>query len=146
MKLKLLSTLILIISSLSASSLSVESPYVRATPPGVPNTAAFMTLKNNIDEDISIMSASSSVAEVLELHTHDMTNGVMSMYQIKKIDVEAKSATVLKPGGYHVMFFGLKNPLKEGQNVDLELTLYNGEKIKFIMPVKKVMSGMSMGH
>ena len=146
MKLKLLMILMLVISSVSASSLMVNNAYVRATPPGVPNSAAFMMLMNHSSEDISVVAASSSVAKTLELHTHDMTDGVMRMYQVEKIDVKKNGHTMLEPGGFHVMFFGLKKPLVEGQNVDLELTLSNGEKIKLDVPVKKVMSGMKMNH
>ena len=146
MKLKLLMILMLAISSTWASSLMVNSAYVRATPPGVPNSAAFMMLMNHSDKDISVVGASSSVAKTLELHTHDMVNGVMRMYQVEKIDVEKNGHTMLKPGGFHIMFLGLNKPLAEGENVDLELTLSNGEKIKLEAPVKKVMSGMKMNH
>jgi len=142
MKFKMITLFLLSISSVFAASLSIEGAYVRATPPGVPNSAAFMTLINNISEDISVMKASSSFAQTVELHAHDMSDGVMRMYQIRVIDVAANDTTVLKPGGYHIMFFGLKKPLKEGDTVDLELTLYNGETVKIMAPVKKVMSGM----
>jgi len=146
MKLKLLMILMLAISSTWASSLMVSGAYVRATPPGVPNSAAFMMLMNHSSKDISVVAASSSVAKTLELHTHDMVNGVMRMYQVEKIDVEKNGHTMLKPGGFHVMFFGLKKPLIEGETVDLELTLSNGEKVNLEAPVKKVMSGMKMNH
>ena len=130
----------------TAATMTVNNAYVRATPPGVPNSAAFMQLKNHASHDISVMSATSTVAKKVELHTHDMINGEMRMYQVKKIDVNAKATTSLQPGGFHIMLLGLKKPLKEGDMINLTLTLYSGETISVSAPVKKVMSGMKMHH
>lgn len=145
MKLKSLLLLLGATSTIYASSISVENSYVRATPPSLPNSAAFMDLKNNSDKDISLVSATSTTSKVVELHTHDMKDGVMTMYQVPKIDIKANSSTVLKPGGFHIMLIGLnKKPLKEGQSVDLVLNFSNNESVKITAPVKKVMSGMMM--
>ena len=132
--------------SLMASSLMVHDAYVRATPPGLPNSAAFMMFMNHSDKDIAVVSASSNIAKKVELHTHDMVDGEMRMYQVKQIAVKANGHVMLKPGGFHIMFLGLHNPLKEGQNVDLSLTLSNGETVTLSAPVKKVASGMKMHH
>ena len=129
-------------STLLASSIKIENPYVRATPPNLPNSAAFMSVKNDSNKAVSIVSASSSISKVVELHTHDMKNGVMKMYQIPKIDIPANSKIDLKPGGLHVMFIGLNNPLKEGETVTFTLNLSNGETKTITAPIKKVMSGM----
>lgn len=146
MKLKSLVLLMLSATAIFASSLSVENPYVRATPPGLPNSAAFMSISNSSDKDISLVSARSDASSVVELHTHDMKDGVMKMYQVPKINIKANSSTVLKPGGFHIMLIGLKTkPLKEEMNVEIELHFSNGQNLKVFAPVKKVMSGMMMG-
>ncbi|RXJ88749.1 hypothetical protein CRV01_08990 [Arcobacter sp. CECT 8983] len=139
---KTLLGLLVIASALFASSIEVKNSYVRATPPGLPNSAAFMTVINNTDKDVAIVKASSPVSKVVELHTHDMKDGVMKMYQVPKIDVTSKSQTVLKPGGFHIMLIGLYNPLKVGENVELTLELSNGETKTITAPVKTVMGGM----
>lgn len=145
MKLKSLLLILASSSTLFASSLSVSDAYVRATPPNLPNSAAFMSIKNTSNKDISLVSASSDASKVSELHTHDMKDGVMTMYQVPKIDIKANSTTTLKPGGFHVMLLGLKvKPLKEGKNVELVLNFSNGQHIKVFAPVKKVMAGMKM--
>ncbi|NVJ53280.1 MAG: copper chaperone PCu(A)C [Campylobacteraceae bacterium] len=130
-------------TALFASNIEVKNSYVRATPPGLPNSAAFMTVVNNTDKDVAIVKASSTVSKVVELHTHDMKDGVMKMYQVPKIDVASKSETVLKPGGFHIMLIGLYNPLKVGENVELTLELSNGETKTITAPVKTVMGGMN---
>lgn len=139
---KLITFALLSVSTLFASSIEVQDAYVRATPPGLPNSAAFMTVKNTTSSDIAIVKASSSVADAVELHTHDMKNGVMKMYQVPKIDVDHNSHTMLEPGGYHIMLIGLHNPLKKGETVTLTLELSNGETKTITAPIKSVMGGM----
>lgn len=137
---------ILLISLLSAflfgADVEVNDAYVRATPPNLPNSAAFMKLKNTSDKDIALVSASSNVSKVVELHTHDMKDGVMKMYQVPQIDVKANSETTLKPGGFHVMFIGLHQPLKVGKDVTFTLEFSDGSTQTITAPIKTVMGGM----
>lgn len=142
-------TLVLLFSIMSvfATDLLVEDAYVRATPPNLPNSAAFMVLKNSSNENISVVKATSNVSKNVELHTHDMKDGVMKMYQVPKIDIPAKAETILKPGGFHVMFIGLHKPLKVGEKVTFTLELSNGETKTVTAPIKTVMAGMKHhGH
>ena len=136
----LLSLLVLTLISTSsfAGSVTVVQPYVRAVPPGHPNSAAFMVLKNTSEQDRALVNARSNISKVVELHTHIKEGGMMRMRQVKKIDIKAGSETVLKPGGLHVMFIGLKQQLKAGDKVELELEFDNGATIKLTVPVKMV--------
>ena len=63
---------------------------------------------------------------------------MMKMRQVESIIIDANSSTSLQPGGYHVMFLGLKNDLTEGQTVDITLYFDNGEQIKVSTPVQKI--------
>lgn len=139
----ILALLLISITSYAADSVSVMNPYVRAVPAGQPNSAAFMMLKNTSNQDRAIVNARSSASKVVELHTHKKEGGMMRMRQIEKIVVKANSKTVLKPGGLHIMFIGLKQSFKAGNKVDLELEFDNGEKIMLTAPIKKV-AGMGM--
>jgi len=137
-------TLVLLFSIMSvfATDLLIEDAYVRATPPNLPNSAVFMVLKNSSNENISVVKATSNVSKNVELHTHDMKDGVMKMYQVPKIDIPAKGETILKPGGFHVMLIGLHKPLKVGEKVTFTLELSNGETKTITAPIKTVMAGM----
>ncbi len=144
---KITSVLLLSVMSVFASNLVVEDAYVRATSPNLPNSAAFMILKNSSNENISVLKATSDVSKAVELHTHDMQDGVMKMYQIPKIDIPAKGETTLKPGSLHIMFIGLNKPLKVGEKITFTLELSNGETKTITAPIKSVMSGMKHhGH
>lgn len=144
MKKLFLATLLTVVS-LIASDIEIKDAYARATPPGLPNSAAFMTITNHSMSDVSLVSIKTNLANAAELHTHDMKNGVMKMYQVPKIDIKAHSNTVLKPGGFHIMLLGLKNkPLAVGQKVDLTLIFSDKKEINISIPVKTVMGGMKM--
>jgi len=146
MKIKLIAmSLLLSVASLMASSVMVKKSYVRATPPNIPNSAIFMMVMNKSANDLAIVGAKSDIAKKVQIHTHDMVDGMMKMYQVKKVDLKAKSHVMFKPGGFHVMLLGLNKSLKEGASVDFTLLLSNGEEIKVTAPVKKVMSGMKHG-
>jgi copper(I)-binding protein len=41
---------------------------------------------------------------------------------VQGVDLKPSTTTELRPGGLHVMLEGLKQPLKEGDNIPLTLT------------------------
>lgn len=110
----------------SPQDIAVEQPWSRATAPNAPNGAAFMTIRNSGHDADRLVSAVSAIAERVELHTHRMENGVMKMRPVDVIDIPAEGEAVLKPGGLHVMMFGLKAALVEGETFPLELTFERG--------------------
>lgn len=124
----------------SASDLvSANDPYVRAVPPGQPNSAAFMTLENKDGAGHAVVNGSSPAAKVVELHTHIHKDGMMMMRRIDKVDIPANGKTELKPGGLHVMLIGLKQELKPGEMIPVTLEFEDGSKITLEAPVRKIM-------
>lgn len=128
----------LIAATPATEDVTVVDPYVRAVPPGQPNSAAFMQLQNNSTTKHAIVKAESPVSRVVELHTHINEGGVMKMRQIKQIDVPAQGQTTLKPGGLHVMFLGLNSELKSGQSVPVTLIFEDGSKTTIHAQVRKM--------
>ncbi len=113
----------------SAHAKSQEGPiaydyaYAFATAQKQNNGATFLKLRNNTDQDRKILSASSDVADRVELHTHSMDEGVMMMREVEHYDLPANGSLVLEPMGHHIMLMGLKNPLTEGEDFMLDLTM-----------------------
>ena len=133
-----MSVLMLLSNTSYADSVTVKHPYVRAVPDGQINSAAFMVLKNTSAQDRLLVSAHSNISKVVELHTHKKEGGMMRMRQVDSIAIKAGSKTVLKPGGLHVMFIGLKQALKVGDKVDFVLEFDDGTKMELSAPVKRV--------
>jgi copper(I)-binding protein len=128
----------------AADLVSVIDPYVRAVPPGQPNSAAFMTLENQDGAAHAVVNATSPVAKVVELHTHIHEGGMMMMRRIDQVDVPANGKAELKPGGLHVMLIGLKQELKPGEMIPLTLEFEDGSEKALKAPVRKIMM-KSMG-
>lgn len=140
---------LLCLSAFAQAEITVEKPYVRAVPPGQMNSAAFMQLNNSGSEQVSLISASSSIAKNVELHNHINEEGVMKMRQVDKVNISANGTASLQPGGYHIMLIGLNQDLTEGQEIDLKLQFSDKSEQVLTIPVQKVMTGMknhSHGH
>ena len=73
------STLALLLAAPALAKVEAVDGYVRLLPPGSPNTAAFMVLKNDGDKPVALTAVASPDAGRAELHTHLHENGVMKM-------------------------------------------------------------------
>ncbi|NEX16398.1 MAG: hypothetical protein C1943_07165 [Halochromatium sp.] len=130
-----------------AEGISIEDAYVRAVPPGQTNSAAFMTLTNQGNQDRALLAAESDAAEVVELHTHRMEDGMMRMRQVEQIDLPVGEVVTLAPGGLHLMLIGLTKTLAPGDQIDLTLGFDNGSQQSLSLPVKRIEHGMgAMPH
>jgi copper(I)-binding protein len=117
-------------------SMQVSNPFARATPPGAKVAGAFMTIKNQGKETDRLVSASSPVAGLVEIHEMAMDGGMMKMRAIKGIDVKPGTTVELKPGGYHVMLEDLKQPLKPGEKIPVRLTFEKAGVVEVMVNVE----------
>ncbi len=130
------------------SSVYFLDPWARPAVPGAPNSAAYGLLVNLTDTDQLLISASTDVSEVVELH--EMIMGEGDVMQMRPVDpgiaVPAGGATLLQPGGLHIMLINLNGELPAGETIDLGLIFDDGEEIALTAPVREPeMDGMAMG-
>jgi len=130
----------------SAEDVQAEGAYVRAVPPGQPNSAAFMSLTNKGETDHVLVAAESNVSKVAELHTHSMEGGMMKMRPVEKIDLPAGETVKLQPGGLHIMLIGLTRQLSPGEDVEITLIFEDGSRASLQAPVKTVQQTMEEHH
>ena len=129
-----LSTVLLLSCALPAAAegLKVIDPWVRSAPPNAPALGVFMTLENHAATDQSVVAARTSLAvDRVELHRTVMVGEVMKMMPQEAIPVASRSATVLKPGSWHVMLIGPENVPAMGDKVQLTLVLSDGTEQTF---------------
>lgn len=129
----------------AADAMQVSGLYARAIPPGQPNSAAFLTLKNTDSSTHALVAGESSAAKIVELHTHTMDGGMMRMRPVEKIEVPAGEQVKLQPSGLHVMLIGLDHQLMPGEEIDLVLIYEDGSRKAFKAPVRRVQA-MLMQH
>lgn len=138
----------LLFTALSAQAdLILLDGHVRAMPPGQPNTAAFMQLKNTGKNSITLVSAQTTAAQKSEFHTHSTNDkGVMSMSQVPQITIKPEQVFVFKSGAHHVMLMGLKQPLKPGSSIELSLQDTQGASYTYDLPVVSLLNNAPMKH
>jgi copper(I)-binding protein len=121
-------------------AVAVSDAWVRATTdtedPSM--SAAFMTLKNNAEEPVTLTGASSPVAERAELHEMTMVDGDSVMQKVRGgIQIDPGAGQLLMPGGRHVMLMGLDGELAAGDEVELTLEFSDGSTQELTVPVKE---------
>jgi len=123
-----------------AGTVTIEDPWVRATvgSEDPTMTGAFLVVDNNTDEDVTLETASSPVAEMAQLHEMATVDGEMVMREAEGgIVVRAGGGQLLQPGGYHVMLMRLKRELAPGDEVELTLGFSDGTTLEVTAPVKE---------
>ncbi len=133
------SAVLLVISSvaMAKTGLRVEDPWVRMVPPVSVTTAGYFRMCNKTDADNALVAVSSPAAKVVEMHTVEESNGASTMKQIQSVEMPAGSCTEFAPGGRHLMFIDLVNPLNKDDKVAVTLRFKNGEELKAMFEVKK---------
>ncbi len=101
------------------------------------NTAAFMKIKNNMNVDDTLYSASSDLAKVVEIHeTYKKENDMIGMRHVEFIVIPSKSKVELKPGSFHIMLIGLNKDLGIGDSGKITLKFKNNGTVEFTINVE----------
>jgi copper(I)-binding protein len=114
---------ILFACSKQAPEISITDNWVRATAEGQDVGTAYMTITSA--SDTSLIKVESSASDSVEIHSMSMENGVMKMRMLEQLDLKSNSPNKLAPGGFHLMLFDLKSPLKAGETVSFNLHFKN---------------------
>jgi copper(I)-binding protein len=101
-----------------AGSIEIKHPWSRATPKGSEVAGGFMKLINTGTESDRLVGGSTASAGKFEIHEAATEGGVMKMRPLPKgIEIKPGETVELKPGSYHLMFIGLKEPFEKGKRV-----------------------------
>lgn len=124
-------------ASAAIAEVKVKDAWIR--PSTGPNGALFMMIENDSADMDKLKSAKTSDerCDHMELHAHVHEDGVMKMREVEAIEVPANGTAELKPGGLHIMFMTLKEPLEEGKMVPVSLTFENSGLMELEVPVRK---------
>ncbi|MBM3389279.1 MAG: copper chaperone PCu(A)C [Betaproteobacteria bacterium] len=126
------------------AQVTVADPWVRATVPQQKATGMFASITSG--RGGRVVSASSPVAEVVEIHEMAMENNVMRMRAIAGLDLPAGKPVELKPGGFHVMLMGLKQQVKEGDTVPVTLVVEGSDGKRESVEVRAAARAMGNAH
>lgn len=124
----------------ASAQVVVRNAWVRATVPQQTATGAFLQL--TAEHDTRLVSVSSTVAPVAEVHEMALQDNVMRMRPVPAVDLPAGKAVDLKPGGHHIMLMGLKQPVKAGETVPLTLVFEDRAGKRQSVEVKAVVRAL----
>jgi periplasmic copper chaperone A len=113
-------SLVALAHSFKLGDITIGHPYARTTAAGQASGGGYLKLENKGADD-KLLSATSDVATSVELHSMSMEGDVMRMRQVDGIALPKGKTVELKPGALHIMFVGLKAPLKDGDKFPMKL-------------------------
>jgi Uncharacterized protein conserved in bacteria len=127
---------------------TVSDAWARASVPHQQSTGAFMTL--TASSDSKLVGVESPVAKTVQVHEMTMNGDVMGMREVKAVELPAGKAVTLDPNGLHVMLMGLKQQVKEGEQVPLTLfiedTKGGKQTLQVQAPVRPLNAEAGGGH
>ncbi|MGL4325705.1 MAG: copper chaperone PCu(A)C [Beijerinckiaceae bacterium] len=130
-------------------AMKVESVWTRATPGGAKVAGGYVTITNTGKEPDRLVKFDTPVAGHGEIHEMVMAEGVMKMRELKGLDIKPGEMLVLKPGGLHLMFMDLKQPLVQGAALKGTLTFEKAGPVEvdiIIAPIGAASAGSAHKH
>ncbi|MEX0810038.1 MAG: copper chaperone PCu(A)C [Dongiaceae bacterium] len=121
--------------------LQIIHPWARATVPSAKNGAIYVAISNEGDTADRLIAVETPMAERAELHTVLMEDGVAKMRPLEALDLLPGETALLEPGGIHIMLFGLKGPLVEGETLALTLTFEKAGAIDIELTIEGAGAG-----
>ncbi len=122
-----------------AGDLVITQAWSRATPGGATIGGGYLTIENRGSTPDRLIGGSADVAGKVEVHEMTMNNGVMTMRPLEKgLTIEPGKTVKLAPGGYHLMMFDLKSPLKQGEQLPVTLEFEKAGKVKLSLDVQGI--------
>jgi copper(I)-binding protein len=129
----------------SVGTIEISDIWARATPGGSTVGAGYLRITNKGSQPDRLMGGSLVAAARFEVHTTSIENGVARMRPVEGLEIKPGETVELSPGGTHVMFMGLKAPLKQGQRVHGTLVFEKAGKIEVDFAVQGVGAGAPSG-
>jgi periplasmic copper chaperone A len=127
-------------TSYMQGDIMVMQAWTRATPPGAPTGAGYLTVMNHGTLPDTLLGGSTPAAEKFEIHQMSTAGGVISMRPARDgVPVPPGATVTLTPeGGYHIMLTGLKTPLKAGTRIPATLNFSKAGAMKIELSVEPI--------
>lgn len=120
--------------------------WVPVAPPGVKAHAAYLVLMNHGGDLRAVTAVHSPQYASAAIHASQVKDGVNVMQHLAQVDLPAGSSVAFKPHGLHIMLMGPKEPMAQGDTVELALTLDDGTTVAVTAEVRKRGAAAPMNH
>ena len=122
--------------------LTITDPWIKATEGEM--TGVFAKIENTSSTEVKIVTASTSLGGMVELHETVVQSDGSSMMQQKQdgFTIPAGGTLELMPGHDHIMLMGLTAPIVPGDEVTVTLEFADGTTQEFTALAKEYTGGM----
>jgi hypothetical protein len=127
-------------STAAAQGVNAVNAWARATAPGQTNASVYLDLTS--DSNAAVVGVGSPAAGRAELHSMTMSDGIMRMRPLARIDLPAGKTVNLSPNGVHVMLVDLKKPLKQGDKLPLVVSIQSSGMSLTTLNIEAEVRGM----
>lgn len=102
------------------------------------NTAAYFTYVNPLDEPDTLLSVSSLVADLVQVHeSYQTDDGLMGMREIKQPVLSAGDSLLFEKSGLHIMLMNLNTSLAPGDSVKIVMNWAVRDSVSVTVPVEQ---------
>ena len=120
-------------------TLEIGRPWTRATPATAQSGGGFLTITNKGTTVDRLIAARSTASDKVEVHEMRMDGNVMRMRELEKgLEIPAGATVMLKPGGYHIMFMGLKASFAKDTKVPVTLVFEKAGSLDIVLDVESL--------
>ena len=117
------------VASTEIKKLVTHGGFAFETVDGQKNGAVYISFFNNSNQNFIINSVKTEVAIKAEIHDVQIKDDIVKMVMLESLNIGKKEQVFLQPGGKHVMLFGLKKKLAEGEKFKITFTFQNKDEI-----------------
>jgi periplasmic copper chaperone A len=123
----------------TAGDIAVTDVWVRQPAEGQTRSAAYGTIANNGDDDVTLVGATVSIDAMVEIHETLMgDDGTMQMQEREEgFVIPAGGAFVLEPGGPHIMMIDI-DPAEFVGDIDVTMIFDDGTEVTVTAPVRSI--------
>jgi len=117
--------------------ISVEGAWTR--PGGEGRMSAGYFLITNFEETADTLTGvSSEISRLTEIHeSYELEEGMMGMREVSSVPLQPRSTVRFEPGGLHIMFIQLRQEIRDGDQVEIELQFAGREPLTVTLPVRR---------
>jgi copper(I)-binding protein len=132
----------ILMSLLSACSyqedIAVENAWIPEAPPTVSALAGYLTISNNLSEDIVLVGAQSPYFEEVVFHQTivDQDTDYARMVEHGPISIRSGESFDFSPGGYHLMLINPLQAVNTESAIPVLLLLANNSRVKVSFEIR----------
>ena len=130
-----------------AGDLMLHDLWMKATIGNKPVTGGYLMIHNHGDSDDRLIGVEAAFAGKSEIHEMNMVDDVMQMRPlIDGLAVQAGEHVMLAPGGYHLMFMQLKEPIAAETSYSVTLIFDKAGRVPVTLLAKDIKDSYSHSH